>query len=110
MSATIRKTMPWLLVMALALFVASCAPGANPHVHEAAASGQPAGFWLGLWHGIIVWITFFVSLFSHDVSVYEVHNSGWPYNLGFVIGAACFHGGGATASRRRRHKKRHEDK
>ena len=39
---------------------------------------------------------------DQPISVYEVHNNGWPYNLGFVIGAACLHGGGGAASRRRR--------
>ncbi len=109
MSTMGRERWRWLLLLSIVVFVASCAPGANPHVHEAAAGGEPAGFWLGLWHGIVVWITFFVSLFNHGVSVYEVHNSGWPYNLGFVIGAACFHGGGASASRRRR-KKQHAER
>lgn len=90
-----------VLVCLLALLLASCAPGANPLAHTAGAS-PPAGFLLGLWHGVIVWVTFLVSLFDGSVSVYEVHNNGWPYNLGFVIGAACLHGGGGAASRRRR--------
>jgi hypothetical protein len=89
-----------LLCLAIAL-LASCAPGANPLAHTAGPS-PPAGFLLGLWHGVIVWVTFFLSLVDGSISVYEVHNNGWPYNLGFVVGAACFHGGGATARRRRR--------
>jgi len=94
---------PYAVVLAclLALLLASCAPGANPFAHTAGAR-PPAGFLLGIWHGFIVWVTFFVSLFDGSVSVYEVHNNGWPYNLGFVIGAACLHGGGGAASRRRR--------
>jgi len=85
----------------VATLLAACAPGANPLAHTA-ANGPPAGFFLGLWHGIIIWVTFFVSLFDPAVSVYEVHNSGWAYNLGFVIGAACLHGGGGAAAKRRR--------
>ena len=84
----------WLTCAAFAvLLLVACAPGANPMVHQSPDGAPPAGFLLGLWHGIIIWITFFWSLFDHSVSVYEVHNSGWAYNLGFVIGAATLHGG-----------------
>jgi hypothetical protein len=90
-------------LLALLTLLAACAPGENPMVHLGAAGATPvAGFWLGLWHGAIVWVTFVVSLFRGDVSVYEVRNTGWPYNLGFVIGAACLHGGGTVGASRRR--------
>ena len=62
-----------------------------------------AGFWLGLWHGIIVPITFIISLFSDTVGIYEVHNNGGWYDFGFVIGASVFLGGsgaGAKGARR----------
>jgi hypothetical protein len=100
------RSSPITRAVALVLFAAlltSCAPGANPLAHTA-THGPPAGFFLGLWHGAIIWVTFFVSLFVPSVSVYEVHNTGWTYNLGFVIGAACLHGGsgGAAARRHRR--------
>jgi hypothetical protein len=88
------------LVLVFALLM-SCAPGANPLAHTA-ANGPPAGFFLGLWHGAIIWVTLFVSLFDPSVAIYEVRNSGWAYNFGFVIGAACLHGGGAGAAARRR--------
>lgn len=91
-----------LLLLLLAALLGACAPGANPLVHQSVDGGGIAGFWLGLWHGVIAWVTFIVSLFDPQVSVYEVHNSGWPYNLGFVIGAGAFHGGGASAKRGKR--------
>jgi hypothetical protein len=93
-----------LVVTGLAALVvlAACAPGANPLLGTAGARDQPAGFLMGFWHGAIVWVTFFVSLFNHGVSVYEVHNTGWPYNLGFLLGAAGSMGGGVAGSRRRR--------
>jgi hypothetical protein len=31
-----------------------------------------AGFWLGLWHGIICPVTFLISLFNDNVNIYEV--------------------------------------
>ncbi len=80
---------------AVLLLVAGCAPGPNPLVNQAKESGDPAGFFLGLWHGVIVWFTFVWSLFNPSVSIYEVHNNGWPYNLGFLLGAGGLVGGGA---------------
>ena len=52
-------------------------------------------------------ITFFISLFTDDVNVYEVVNSGNWYDFGFFIGVAIAFGGsgggaGAGARRRRR--------
>ena len=95
-----RRSPAAVLVVAVGL-LAGCAAGPNPLAQLEVVGSAPAGFLLGLWHGVIIWVSFLVSLFDHRVSVYEVHNSGWPYDLGFVLGAASFHGGGAAARRRR---------
>ncbi|MFE4464832.1 hypothetical protein ACFRCR_06890 [Oerskovia sp. NPDC056781] len=89
-----------LVVGALAL--AACAPGPNPDVGTPTADGSPAGFWLGLWQGIIVPVTFVVSLFTDTVNIYEVHNNGNWYDFGFVLGLGLFVGGPFGASRGRR--------
>ena len=89
-----------LVVGALAL--AACAPGPNPDVGTPTADGSPAGFWLGLWQGVIVPVTFVVSLFTDTVNIYEVHNNGNWYDFGFVLGLGLFLGGPFGASRGRR--------
>ncbi|MEV7961266.1 MULTISPECIES: hypothetical protein [Oerskovia] len=89
-----------LVVGALAL--AACAPGPNPDVGTPTADGSPAGFWLGLWQGVIVPVTFVVSLFTDTVNIYEVHNNGNWYDFGFVLGLGLFVGGPFGASRGRR--------
>ena len=62
-------------------------PGPNPLLGTADAHGRPAGFWLGLWHGIISPITLIASFVSkQNVQMYEVHNEGVLYNLGFFLG------------------------
>ena len=88
-----RRT--WLigLIGLLVLTLTACAAGPNPEVGTLAENGRVAGFWLGLWHGVISPITFVVSLFNDGVSIYEVHNNGGWYNFGFVIGAAFLIGG-----------------
>ena len=83
----------------LLMLLASCAPGPNVQEGVAAQGGDIAGFWLGLWHGIIAPVTFVVSLFSEAVNVYEIHNNGNWYNFGFVLGAGVLLGGGGAGSR-----------
>ena len=91
-----------VVLLAVALLVAGCAAGANPQEGQ----GQnPAGFWLGLWQGLISPITFIVSLFTDTVSIYEVDNNGNWYDFGFMLGifvAFSGMGGSAGASTRRR--------
>ena len=99
-----RGVRPWVLgaaVLAVALLLSSCAAGPNPSVD---GGPEPAGFWLGLWHGLIIFFTFVISLFTDDVSVYEVVNNGNWYDFGFFLGVAIAlggSGGGAGARRKR---------
>ena len=93
-----------LAVLAIALgmsLLAGCAPGANELANSAKGAGGVAGFWLGLWHGMIVFVTFVISLFSKSVHLYEVHNNGAWYNLGFLLGACMSLGGGTHGAARR---------
>lgn len=88
-----------LAALVLMLVVTACAAGPNSAVDVASSEGDVAGFWLGLWHGIIIPVTFIVSLFSDTVSVYEIHNSGGWYDLGFLLGASVFLGSGGAGAR-----------
>lgn len=89
-----------LLVLIL---VAGCAPGNSRYSQE---TGRPANFWAGLWHGLIIVITFIVSLFTKEVGIYEPNNVGWGYNLGFLLGCMIALGSGARSAGHR--KKRRE--
>jgi hypothetical protein len=89
-----------VLIVGLALLLASCAAGPND-ANQGNATGL-AGFWLGLWQGAISPITFVVSLFNDHVNIYEVHNNGNWNNFGFMLGVcAAFSGaaGSGAASR-----------
>jgi len=81
-----------LIMLVIAL--GACTAGANPEIGVAPQGGEVAGFWLGLWHGIISPITFIISLFTEDVGLYEVHNDGNWYDFGLVLGAGILFGGG----------------
>ncbi len=91
--------MNWPKVLLVVVFVlalaAGCAPG---NERWNAETGRPANFWAGLWHGLIIVVTFIVSLFANNVGIYEPNNVGWPYNLGFLLGAMIALGGGARSA------------
>jgi len=91
----------FLLTCVAVLFALGCAAGPNPDAGTPTGAGNIAGFWLGLWHGFILLFTFIISLLNPNVGVYEVHNSGWAYNLGYLLGVSIFFGGGGSRSRRR---------
>ena len=64
------------------------APGPNPLVNVADSQRPVASTLLGIWHGIISPVTLVISFFDPIVQIYEVHNDGSLYNLGFLIGVA----------------------
>jgi len=64
------------------------APGANPLMNQPDAQGRIARAGAGLWHGIIAPVTLVISFFNSDVHMYEVHNAGGEYDLGFLLGVA----------------------
>jgi hypothetical protein len=63
-------------------------PGPNPEQDKAAPDGQVAGIVQGLWHGLIAPVTLVGSFFNPDWQMYEVHNNGKEYNLGYLFGVA----------------------
>ena len=91
-----------LVAVLAVLALSACAAGPNPALDT---GPDPAGFWLGLWQGFIAPVTVIISLFTDEVSIYEVQNSGNWYDVGFMIGICAIFGGfggGSAASRRYR--------
>ncbi len=88
--------------LAALLLLTACAGAPGPNNVAGVGAAHTSGFWAGLWHGIIMPITFVVSLFSDSVNIYDVHNNGGWYNFGFVLGAGVLLGGGSRGAGRRR--------
>ncbi|NNE45815.1 MAG: hypothetical protein HKN37_04060 [Rhodothermales bacterium] len=98
-----KKLLLFTVILLAVFFMTGCAPGPNELAESANAMGELAGFWKGLWHGFISLFTFIVSLINDNVTIYEVHNDGALYNLGFLLGVMAFFGGsGGGASRKRK--------
>jgi hypothetical protein len=55
---------------------------------------------------MISFITLIISFFNSNVNIYAVHNTGWPYNIGFILGVMLAYGGGAGGASYRRNKDR----
>jgi hypothetical protein len=84
-------------MVATVLVLAACAAGPNPVVQ--ADQPDAAGFWLGLWQGLISPIAFVISLFNDEVTIYEVNNNGNWYDFGFMLGVALVFSGPAGSGR-----------
>ena len=97
----------WLLVILVIvaimvmLLLAGCAAGPNPTLNTVDAAGKTAGFWSGLWHGVISPVTFIISLFNKHVNIYDVYNNGNWYNFGFILGVLIIFGGGGQRAKRK---------
>ena len=78
------------------LLLSACVATQSP----AAINGAGPGFLEGVWHGFIFPVSFPLSLFTDDISVYAVPNNGGFYNFGYFVGIV-FLGVGARSSKRR---------
>ena len=79
--------------MSLMLLLTACSAGDAQFTSE-----TPAGFWFGLWHGVISFISLIIHLFNDSVTVYELNNTGGWYDFGFLLGVICIWGGGSHMS------------
>ncbi len=69
-------------------------------------SGPSANGWLGLWQGLIIYLSFIASWFDNTIVLYQVNNNGFWYNLGYLIGLWIAIGAFAGGSRARGRAKR----
>jgi hypothetical protein len=107
MDENTRKFIPLFVVLGLAL-VAVAIYILVHHVGMPTRdlSGPPANFWLGLWQGLIVFLSFIASWFDHNIVLYQVNNNGFWYNLGYVIGLVVLGAGGRGGARASRVKEK----
>lgn len=82
-----RRNHTFLFILLVALCFAACAHQPPTEMHN-----KPPGFLLGLFQGFTMLFSFIGSIFL-DIRIYAFPNSGFYYDLGYVIGAGCFFGG-----------------
>jgi hypothetical protein len=71
--------------LAVLMLLAACATQVSSGV-----APQAPGFVLGLWHGFIFPVAWFLSLVMPDVAVYAVPNNGGWYDFGYFLGIVVF--------------------
>jgi hypothetical protein len=92
-----KKPLVWGLIL-ITLLLTGCLAG-NEARFEADA---PAGFFAGVWHGLLAPFTLLADLFGSQVSMYEAINVGPQYDLGFLIGLTILFGAPTTIREIRR--------
>lgn len=94
-----------LLIIVLCILVVGCSPpGRNTEQGKRPSHGEVAGFPQGYFHGVAMPFSLLASAFDDDTNIYEVHNNGYPYNLGFFMGILLVYGGGTFSITRRKKK------
>jgi len=83
-----RKTTITIFILLTILVFTSCTPGSG-----ASSFDDPAGFFMGIWHGWIAPVSLFMGFFNSEIRVYEIHNTGWWYDFGFYIAIISGFGG-----------------
>lgn len=90
-----------ILIISVMFLFTSCFPGDG-----ISTPLYPAGFFWGIWHGWIAPVSLVFSLFNPFLSIYEVYNTGFWYDLGFY---AAIVGGFGGLQLSRKNKKRRDD-
>ena len=96
-----KKISIFILICLLAAVLVSGCVQSNQERDTEGSSGV-AGFWPGLWHGLILPVAFIISLFDDGTGIYEIHNNGNWYNFGFVLGTWFVFGSFLAGNKKRR--------
>jgi hypothetical protein len=91
-----KKINLWLAIALIAIVFTGCA---DVQPIEECVTNNPSGFLMGLWHGLITLFSFIGSLFSDDIAIYDVNNTGGWYDFGFLLGVGGLGFGTSKAKR-----------
>ncbi len=92
-----KKPLVLGLILA-ALLLTGCLAGTDSQFD----AETPAGFFAGVWHGLLAPFTLLADLSGASVSMYEPVNVGPQYDLGFLIGLMMLFGTPTTIREIRR--------
>lgn len=92
-----RRTRLAIACVLATFLLASCLPGDGKNNPD-----RPAGFLMGLWHGLVAPVSLVAQVFKPSIRVYEAANTGFWYDLAFWLALSGGVGGGTAAARRKR--------
>lgn len=93
-----RKIIWIIFSIFVLLALTGCIPGDGT-----SSTTNTAGFFWGIWHGWIAPISLIISLFDKNITIYEVFNTGFWYDLGFYMAIISGFGGISLARKKKRH-------
>jgi ABC-type multidrug transport system permease subunit len=77
-----------LEVLFLLLVLTGCMANVTP-----AFESNPAGFFLGIWHGWLAPLSLILQIFNPEHSIFELNNTGFGYEIGFYMAVISGFGG-----------------
>ncbi|UVI32817.1 hypothetical protein [Paenibacillus spongiae] len=93
-----KRTVIMLIALILiSVSLTGCVPGDGKN-----SADNPAGFFWGIWHGWIAPISLIIGIFKDSIRIYEIHNTGWWYDIGFYIAVISGFGGLSLTRRKKR--------
>ncbi len=98
----VKKLFKLVILILLVSILSGCLPGDGR-----GSENNPVGFFSGIWHGWVAPLSLIVGIFSGNIRVYEVYNTGWWYDLGFYM--AIISGFGGVSLSRKKMKKKHQE-
>lgn len=88
-----------ILIGMVVILFASCA---SSEVIEGCVDVEAQeGFIFGVFHGFFAPLAFIWSIFSDDMAMYAINNSGGWYDFGFLVGIGGFSGGIFKSTRKK---------
>ncbi len=82
-----KKLVVLILLLMVVVMMTGCLADAD------VVRDKQAGFFTGVWHGWIAPFALIINFFNKSVTIYEVNNVGWWYDLGFYIAVIGGFGG-----------------
>ena len=95
-SRSIKIFLLIMIIFLLTFSLAGCIPGDGTNTDV-----KPAGFLWGVWHGWLAPLSLIISIFNEDISIYEVNNVGFFYDLGYYMAVISGFGGIALSRRKK---------
>ncbi len=96
---SLKRLLPLVAAGILLMMLSGCLPGNARY----GAMGTPAGFFSGIWHGWLAPLSLILGFFNDNIHIYESHNTGWWYDLGYYMAVISGFGGISLARRNRKH-------
>lgn len=77
-----------IVALFLLLVLTGCMANVTP-----AFENNPAGFFLGIWHGWLAPLSLILQIFNPEHSIFELNNTGFGYEIGFYMAVISGFGG-----------------